>query len=134
MYTRNEGRRVFNYLRDLRLAGLDALGEFLQLGAYLAEGDSGLQLSVAPLQLVQLRGQVHAHHAHLPLQAGQQNNTHRHILNEDPDRCVDSHRRRTLSQPRQNRVDSPSLELFYQRPIILLRGLLYDIDFMIASV
>lgn len=61
-------------LADLALARLYALGELLQLRADLAEGDSGLQLAVTPLQLVQLGTQVHTHNADLFLQTA-----HTHI-------------------------------------------------------
>lgn len=66
--THLDGNHVALDLADLALAGLDALGEFLQLGTYLAEGDRRLELTVAALQLVQLWAEVHAHHGHLLLQ------------------------------------------------------------------
>lgn len=75
-----EKKQKWSDLGDFGLAGLDTLGELLQLRAYLAEGDRRLQLAVAPLQLVQLGGQVHAHHAHLPLQAVPEEPQHRKPL------------------------------------------------------
>lgn len=56
------------HLADFALTRLYALRELLQLRADLAESDSGLQLAVTPLQLVQLGTQVHTHNADLFLQ------------------------------------------------------------------
>ena len=55
-------------LADLTLAGLYALGEFLQLRSYLAECNGRLQLTITTLKLIQLGTQVHTHHADLLLQ------------------------------------------------------------------
>lgn len=59
------------YLGDLTLAWLDTLSQLLELGADLTESDGGLQLPIPPLQVVQLCGEIHTHHAHLSLKAAQ---------------------------------------------------------------
>lgn len=56
------------HLGHFALAALHGLGQLLELGADLAQGDRRLQVSISPLQLIEFRWQIHAHHANLLLQ------------------------------------------------------------------
>jgi len=56
------------HLGHFALAALHGLGQLLELGADFAQGDRRLQVSISPLQLIEFRWQIHAHHANLLLQ------------------------------------------------------------------
>lgn len=56
------------HLGHLALAALHRFGQLLELSPDLAQGDRRLQVSIASLEFIEFRWQIHAHHANLLLQ------------------------------------------------------------------